>query len=141
MNSKIKVMKMRYFLVLLVAIVSYSCGSSSEDKEINNLEGNWTAKWSTDPASFGEIEGISDYTMDGNFIFENQMLNIKAYGFEGCVFSTDTLDHNLMWSVSGDSLVLINDDETPGMVYQIKSKTEEKIELQLLDDIMLTLTK
>jgi hypothetical protein len=134
---------MRQIIVVFISVFIFSCGTSSKDgeKKANKLEGDWTAKWSTDPASFGEIEGISDYTMNGKFIFTDQKLNIKAYGFEGCVFSTDTLDHNLMWSVSNDSLVLINDDKTPGMVYQIKSMTEDKIELQLLDDIMLTLTK
>ncbi|MEQ8240528.1 MAG: hypothetical protein RIA69_15015 [Cyclobacteriaceae bacterium] len=134
---------MRQIIVVFISVFIFSCGTSSTEGEkmTNNLEGDWTAKWSTDPTSFGEIEGISDYSMNGKFIFTGQKLNIKAYGFEGCVFSTDTLDHNLMWSVSNDSLELINDDKTPGMVYQIKSMSDDKIELQLLDDIMLTLTK
>lgn len=130
---------MKNLSFLFIAIVFYSCTSSTE--QASSWSGSWKAEWATDPASFGEIEGITDYTMNGEFIFENKSLNIKAYGHEGCVFSTDTLDHNLMWNVKGDSLILINDDDTPGMIYTIKSSSSERIELQLLDDIMLTLTK
>lgn len=127
-------------LISVATLFIISCSPNAE-KESDLWSGSWQAKWSTDPASFGEIEGITDYTMDGAFIFDSKKLNIKAYGFDGCVFSTDTLDHNLMWSVKGDSLILINDDATPGMIYKINAATENKVELQLLDDIMLTLTK
>ncbi|MEQ8470338.1 MAG: hypothetical protein RIC35_04095 [Marinoscillum sp.] len=126
-------------LILPLIVFLAACSSSSEIPE--GWEGSWTATWVTDPASFEGIEGITDYTMPGKVIFDADEVNIKAFGFEGCVFSKDTLDHSLKWKVSNDSLILINDEETPGMVYLIKEKTSDKIKLQLMDDIFLNLEK
>ncbi|MFT6881597.1 MAG: hypothetical protein ACI83W_000820 [Marinoscillum sp.] len=125
-------------LILLLALI-YSCTGVSEKP--SEWEGEWKALWETDPASFEGIEGITDFTMPGKITFLNDSVTIKAFGFEGCVFSKDTLDHSLMWKVSNDSLILINDESTPGMVYQIVEKGESKVRLQLMEDIFLTLTK
>lgn len=131
---------MRKLTFVFVLFAAFSCTQSSKEDE-SAWNGKWNATWETDPASFEGIEGITDFTMPGEFIFDGSKVNIKAYGFEGCVFSKDTLDHVLGWKVSGDSLILINDEDTPGMVYTIKENTDEKIRLQLMEDIFLTLEK
>lgn len=79
--------------------------------------------------------------MSGKITFDKEKVNIKAYGFEGCAFGRDTLDHSLFWQVRNDSLILINDEDTPGLVYQIKEVSDEKIRLQLMEDIFVTLEK
>lgn len=132
-------MRKTIFLVALVAV--FACTETKKNERPSHWGGEWRATWKTDPASFEGIEGITDYTMPGKFIFKGDSVNIKAFGFEGCVFSKDTLDHVLVWKVSGDSLILINDEDTPGMVYSIRESGEKKISLQLMDDIFLTLEK
>lgn len=132
---------MKKLLFLLTLIVAISCSETKNNERPASWNGEWTATWKTDPESFEGIEGITDFTMPGKFIFDSDSVNIKAYGFEGCVFSKDTLDHKLMWKVSGDSLILINDEDTPGMVYSVKEAGEKKISLQLMEDIFLTLEK
>ena len=127
--------------VLAITLLGFLVACSGGGEKPSGWEGEWIATWETDPASFEGIEGISDYSMPGMVIFGPEMVNIKAYGFEGCVFSKDTLDHSLRWRVSNDSLILINDEDTPGMVYQIKEKTTDLIRLQLMEDIFLTLEK
>lgn len=144
-----KKMKKALFVIIILSVAACTQTNTTESKyaeAVNNdrpafWNGVWTATWETDPASFENIPGITDFTMPGKFIFKGDSVNIKAFGFEGCVFSKDTLDHALIWKVSGDSLILINDEETPGMVYNIKAANEEKISLQLMDDIFLTLEK
>jgi len=131
---------MRKVFVILAVVFLAAC-SNSENEITEGWDGEWVATWVTDPASFEGIEGITDYTMPGKVTFDSTQVNIKAFGFEGCVFSKDTLDHTLAWKVRNDSLILINDEDTPGMVYTIKEKTESKISLQLMEDIFLELEK
>jgi hypothetical protein len=131
---------MKNLALILVFLAAFACTQSNKEGE-SAWDGKWNATWETDPASFEGIEGITDFTMPGEFIFDGTKVNIRAFGFDGCVFSKDTLDHVLSWKVSGDSLILINDEDTPGMVYSIKESTDKKIKLQLMDDIFLTLEK
>ena len=131
---------MKQILPLIFLVILTACTSGSEERPAG-WDGAWKATWETDPASFEGIDGITDFTMTGQFTFDNDELNIKAFGFEGCVFSQDTLDHSLSWKVSNDSLITKNDEETPGMVFLIKDKTEDRIRLQLMEDIFLTLEK
>ncbi|MEQ9302481.1 MAG: hypothetical protein RJQ14_01095 [Marinoscillum sp.] len=131
---------MRKILIILIVVFLSACsGNSSENPA--GWEGSWKATWETDPASFEGIDGITSYTMPGKVTFNSNQVNIKAFGFEGCVFSKDTLDHSLRWRVSNDSLILINDEETPGMVYLIKEKSDNNVRLQLMEDIFLNLEK
>lgn len=132
---------MRNYLLIFSLAALLACSETKKDERPAFWDGEWNATWQTDPASFEGIQGITDYAMPGKFIFRGDSVNIKAFGFEGCVFSKDTLDHVLIWKVSSDSLILINDEDTPGMVYSILESGENKIALKLMDDIFLTLEK
>lgn len=126
-------------LILFLSVLLFSC---SGDHSSSDWEGEWQAIWETDPASFSDNLGASvDYTMTGKITFDGDSVNIKAFGYDKCVFSKDTLDHTLRWKVSHDSLILINDERTPGMVYLVKENTGDRIKLQLMEDIFLTLKK
>lgn len=124
---------MKNLLLSVLVILVLSCCSSSEEE--------YAAVWETDPSSFAGVTDVSDFTMNGKFIFDGDQVNIQAYGFEGCVFSKDTLDHTLKWKISNDSLITYNDEDTPGMVYTIMDTTGNLIHLKLMDDIFLTLEK
>ncbi len=121
--------------LLPVIVLIFAMASCSSNKE------EYGAIWETDPASFAGVTDVSDYTMDGKFIFDGDEVTIQAYGFEGCVFSKDTLNHTLKWKISNDSLITFNDEETPGMVYTIMDTTDNIIHLQLMDDIFVTLER
>lgn len=130
----------KIFLFGLITLFIFSCTSGEKDS-VSEWEGEWNATWETDPASFGDIEGFTHFTMPGKITFEKERVNIQAYGFEGCAFGPDTLNHSLFWKISNDSLILTNDENTPGLVYQIKEASNEKIKLQLMEDIFVTLEK
>jgi hypothetical protein len=133
-------MKKIFFIPFLFIV---ACASPSDEKSANRpgeWYGTWTAEWETPPESYPEIEDMEFY-MDGSFVFTSDSLTVTANGYPECIFNVDTLSHTQSWYVSGDTLFLINDPESPGMTYQVASKSEDRIKLQLMEDIFVTLTK
>ena len=127
-------------IAFVLLVVLSACGGSSEK---DAWEGKWRAKWETDRNAFG-YEGIpADYifTMDGEFEFEGDKVTISAFGFDKCIFQTDTSIHTQSWEISGDTLELQNEPDDIGFQYKVLDKTENMIRLQLVDDIFITLSK
>lgn len=122
-------------LLALVALI----GCTSSENEA--LQGKWQAKWTTDPAGYGELASQLKFEMDGSFIFEDDQLTIAAFGYEGCVFGVDTLKHTIAWKITSDTLELQNSPDEPGIQYKILNQTDSEMRLQLLEDIFITLTK
>lgn len=120
------------FLVVLV-------GCTSSENE--GWGGKWQAKWTTDPAGYGELAKDLKFEMDGSFDFKDEKLTISAFGYSGCVFGTDTLEHTILWKISGDTLELQNTEDEPGIQYKILNVTDYEISLQLVEDIFITLSK
>ena len=124
----------------MIALI-ISCSAPKEEKpRPTDLQGEWKAEWVTPPESYPGITDV-EFTMTGKFVFTADSLTVQANGFDGCIFYSDTLSHTQSWFVRNDSLFLLTDPETVGMTYQIKARTEEVIELQLLEDIFVTLRK
>jgi len=104
--------------------------------------GEWKAEWETPPES-PSYAGIQDmeFYMDGSFVFSGDSLTVQNNGYPGCIFAVDTLMHTQLWSVSNDTLMTFNDPNTPGMTYKIKELAQDRIQLQLMEDIFVTLTR
>jgi hypothetical protein len=47
----------------------------------------------------------------------------------------------LEWKKNGDTLNLVNSGEKYGIIYKILQLSEDKMKLQLMEDIHITLTK
>ena len=124
-------------VVLFLLVILTGCTSSEDDI----FQGKWTAKWTTDPEGYGDLAKDLEFEMDGFFGFEEDELTIEAFGYKGCVFGSDTLEHTLSWKVRGDILELQNNPEEPGIQYKILTQTDSEIKLQLVEDIFITLTK
>ena len=118
-----------------------SCDTRDKESSNNGLDGHWTAQWDTDPASFPEVADASIYTMNGHFLFKGDQVTVTAFGFPGCIFSTDTLSHTLKWKHSGDTLSLVNEGDIYGMTYRILDQQNNVMKLQLMDDITVTLSR
>jgi len=128
--------------LILLALV-FACTSSKSEKEADRPSewyGNWTAEWETPPESYPGVTDMEFY-MDGSFEFTQDSLTVTANGYPDCIFNVDTLSHTQTWYVSNDTLFLINDPESPGMTYRVASKDENRIKLQLMQDIFVTLTR
>lgn len=127
------------FMFFLAILVGCSTGDREEASDV--LEGEWIAQWDTDPNSFPEVSDASIYTMNGNFRFQEGEVTVTAFGFPGCIFSTDTLSHTLNWNMSNDTLSLVNEGDIYGMTYRVLEMKDNQVRLQLMDDIVVTLRK
>jgi hypothetical protein len=124
-------------ILCLLLVVLVGCTSSENEA----WEGQWQAKWTTDPAGYGELAKDLKFEMDGSFNFKDEKLTISAYGYSGCIFGTDTLEHTILWKINGDTLELQNTEDEPGIQYKILNQTDNEISLQLVEDIFITLSK
>ncbi|MEQ9216512.1 MAG: hypothetical protein RLO17_00630 [Cyclobacteriaceae bacterium] len=126
------------YLAIIIVICCYACNRSSGENE--QYLGSWVAFWETDPAGYPGLSGQLDFTMNGRFVIEEDSITIEGYGYQGCIFTEDTIHHKLIWRISNDSLKLFNDPDTPGLAYKIIQSEEDKIKLQI-EDIYVTLSK
>lgn len=132
---------MRILSICLLLFIA-ACKTTKETVVAPIFSGQWRAQWDTDPSGFGDAPSSSIFTMDGYFSFSGaDDVTVTAYGFPGCIFSSDTLSHTLKWKISNDTLSLINEGDVYGINYQIKELTDRKILLQLMDDIYITLER
>ncbi|MEO9965777.1 MAG: hypothetical protein ABJF11_08315 [Reichenbachiella sp.] len=140
-------MKKRHLtlLILALAIMLNACDSTKGETEriSKTIAGDWNVQWVTYPdQNASQTEGIN-YTMNGLMnIKEDGKITISAYGYDGCIFGSDTLIHTLNWEVVSDTVLnLINDGDKYGIPYTIKEISDDKIKLQLVEDVFLFLTK
>ena len=129
---------------ILLSLIILGCGTSKEKSkdDQNPLIGRWEAEWRTGPEAFPDVTGIEKFTMDGNFTFNpDGSVQIAAFGFPGCIFSSDTLEHELNWQINNDTLNLRSQDDPYGIPYTIVEVSDQKVELRLMEDIFLTLKR
>lgn len=123
----------------------YTCENSKDTKTemSNSLIGDWKVQWVTYPDKNTPIDDGLNYTMNGLMnIREDGKITINAYGYEGCIFGTDTLIHTLNWELQSDSILnLVNEGDKYGIPYTIKELSEQKVKLKLVEDVYLFLTK
>ena len=134
--------KLKYQLLLVVSLCFLgACSQSTSEGSQNILSGIWTAQWDTDPGAFPEVSDASIYTMNGSFNFVGEEVTVTAFGFPGCIFSTDTLSHSLNWILKNDTLSLVNEGDIYGMTYRVLDLNDKQVRLQLMDDITVTLSR
>ena len=133
-------MKKIYPLLLIIALASCSGTNSEKANNSSKWKGEWKAEWETPPESYPGVEDMEFY-MNGQFTFTEDSLTVTVNGYPGCIFNVDTISHTQAWKVSGDTLLLYNDPELPGMTYLIKTMSDDQIQLQLMEDIFVTLSK
>ena len=135
---------MKKLSIIILVLALFDCAGPSSEEANRPLEwiGEWKAEWETPPES-PSYAGLTDmeFYMDGKFIFSDDSLKVINNGYPECIFAVDTLEHTQSWRISNDTLVLFNDPKTPGITYRINSFEENRIQLQLMEDIFVTLTK
>ncbi len=106
------------------------------------LIGDWDALWITElDDSLIEISE-NGLRMNGKITFmPDGKAEISAYGFKGCIFSDDTLTSIISWKLDENTLRFIDKGDDQGLPYNIKKMSDEELELTLLEDIQLILTK
>jgi len=126
-------------LPILLFILN-SCGFKKSKEE--TIVGEWKAHWETLPDE--SLPGLNgdDLKMNGALNFkEDGKVEISAYGFQGCIFSDDTMKNILNWQMDDSVLRFIDEGDDHGLPYKISKFGQNEIVLTLLEDINLTLSR
>ena len=123
---------------LIFCIQSCQWGKSKED----TIVGEWKAHWETSvDESLMELDETS-LKMDGTIRFmEDGKVEIAAFGFDGCIFSSDTMSNVLSWQLDDTVLRFIDKQDDHGLPYTINKFSRNELKLTLLEDINLTLSR
>ncbi|PIB36909.1 hypothetical protein BFP72_16615 [Reichenbachiella sp. 5M10] len=127
----------------------FACEQKSKDSQnatVNNsptnLIGQWDVQWVTYPDKNAPLDPNINLTMNGKMdLKKNGQITISAYGYDNCIFGKDTLIHSLTWEILGDTLNVKNQGDEFGMPYVILESSENKVKLQLVEDVFLFLTR
>ncbi|UXP33328.1 hypothetical protein N6H18_05105 [Reichenbachiella agarivorans] len=131
--------------LMLLIVAAWACEtkkSTENQNENKKVVGNWNVQWVTYPDKNTPLDPSINLTMNGKMeIKGNGKITISAFGYDNCIFGKDTLIHTLNWEVLGDTLNVKNDGDEFGMPYLIVDYGEDKMKLQLVEDVYLFLTK
>ena len=127
-----------FFIFTLLFL--FHCSPKESKDEL--ILGKWDAHWETKPDEnlpnlIGDnlkMNGVINFMADGK-------VEISAYGFQGCIFSDDTLKNLLNWKIEDSVLRFIDVDDEHGLPYNITKFNNRELQLTLLEDINLTLSR
>ena len=126
------------FIVSFLLILVNGCNSNKSKEQ--QLLGEWKAHWETKASQ--DLPDINRDNLEMNGILkfmENGQVEISAFGYEGCIFSDDTLKNVLAWKLDDSVLRFIDSGDENGLPYDIQIFSETELQLTLLEDINLTL--
>lgn len=129
---------LKYSAVLVALGLTFCAENESREKA---MHGKWKADWKTSKEAFPDVDDDVALTMEGWVEFTNDEVTITAYGYPGCIFSSDTLRHSQKWALRNDTLELLNEGDLHGITYLVREATDEHIQLVLMGDIFLNLTR
>ncbi len=127
------------FVSILVFMIDGCEVKNSKEKEII---GEWHAYWETKADESIPMQNDEHLKMDGRINFmRNGKVEIMAFGYEGCIFSDDTLTNTLNWKIDDEVLRFIDNGDDNGLPYTINKFSDQELQLTLLEDINLTLRR
>ena len=78
-----------------VLIFIFSQCSTEKESGQSYLNGTWDAEWFLVDEDMQKMFSTAEITMNGQVVFgEDKMAEITAFGFNGCVFASDTARNN-----------------------------------------------
>lgn len=130
------------FIVISGVLLFFSQCSLEKDTNQSYLNGTWDAEWFLVDEDMQQMFTAREITMNGYVVFDqNMMAEITAFGFEGCVFASDTAMNRLKYNFQDSILNLTNDEKDIIFSYKVKEKLPDKLTLELMEDILLTLRR
>ena len=133
----------RFFIIISgVLVLIFNQCAPERESEANYFTGIWDAKWYLIDKDMHGMFSESEITMDGQVVVDkDRTMEIIAYGFEGCVFASDTASNILHFEFQDSVLNLTNKEKEVVFSYRVKEKLPDKLTLLLMDDIQLTLSR
>lgn len=137
-----RIFKPIYSIQLAVITFHLLWGCQSEKKPLDSFTGAWNAHWTVEDTDELSDLDSSLLRMNGQLVFSpDGKVEISAFGFDGCIFSEDTAKEVLDWKLDDLKLTLIDEGDDHGISYVITSLTNNEIDLVLLNDIHLKLSR
>lgn len=134
MNKENSIFRLPLFLGVFLLMSACTTVKSKEQL----LLGEWQAQWEAKPQQASE----ACLQMQGKVLFSaDGQAEMIGYGHKDCIFSEDTLQNQLQWTLRQGQLSFRNLQDPFEMDYQIESLSEDHIQLVLMDDIRLHLTR
>jgi hypothetical protein len=130
------------FIVFSGVLLFFGQCSSKKETSHSYLNGTWEAEWFLVDEDMQKMFSVEEITMNGHVIFDqNRMAEITAFGFEGCVFASDTAKNHLKYDFQDSILYLTSGEKDIIFSYRVREKHPDKLVLELMDDILLTLRR
>lgn len=136
------------FSIFIFSIILLSCNTNKEKQNENTTKspsetiiGQWKARWEI---SGEEVQDFPEYRkkMEGKMNFRDDgEVTITSFGFDECLIKTDTSVDVMRWKIDDGTLRIIDKKDVNGIPYSIQNFERNKIQLSLMDDIHLTLTR
>jgi hypothetical protein len=136
MSNQNRIIGLPVFLIIF--LVMNACISSKKKEEI--IIGEWEAEWEAMPQEgvakdiCRQMKGRVKFLADGK-------VEMTGYGHQGCIFSEDTLKNNLHWKFEQEYLSLQNVQDPFQMEYKVKEFSDNQVQLVLMQDIILKLSR
>ena len=127
-------------ILSVFALVVGGCGTEKSREQ--EIVGEWSAHWETKFDESMPTLSEENLTMNGVINFKpDGKVDISAYGYEGCIFSDDTIKNTLNWKIDDSVFRFIDSGDDHGLPYTITKFSNKELELTLLEDISLTLQR
>lgn len=128
-------------LMLVLVCAFWACDMQNTNKPVE-ITGRWNARWELMDKGLQELFTSEESIMHGELYFnDDQSVDIRAYGFRGCAFTSDTSENRLSYHLNDTLLKMINDDREVVFTYVIREKRKDYMDLSLMDDIRLILVR
>lgn len=139
----INIVRRPFLLALFSGFVSFIVsGTAMAQVSTERFLGEWEAEWRM-AAHAPEMDIAENKTryMSGRMDFSEGTVKIEAFGYPGCLFSSDTIKNELHWTISGGNIKLFDNNDQFSLEYAIQKVSGQVIELSLMDDISVILTR
>ena len=132
----------KFVITYIPAILLIIYGCSPKKDKAQQIIGEWKAYWETTDVDQPAGIEAKNLKMNGLIRFmENGKVEISAFGYDGCIFSSDTLTNTLNWKLDDTLLRFIDSGDEHGLPYTIQKFSSDELHLTLLQDISLTLER
>lgn len=128
-------------VLFLSAVILFSGCDGEEEQFTDPMAGNWKARWELINPAMLDFYGKDQRVMFGEVFFEINQAKIRAYGFEGCAFKTDTSENVLFYRKENGTLKLIDTNDDVIFSYVIAHENDNQLQLMLMEDVSLTLIR
>lgn len=106
------------------------------------LIGSWAAEWNTPAEAYPVSAESAQFHMNGRVDFhEDGTVKIMAYGYNGCIFMSDTMTNEMRYELTGDTISLVGHNEDFGLPYRIVEMEPDQVQLLFMENIAVTLTR